>query len=173
MPVPQLEAGQLPQGRWNCTPSEVEAAFVSEGSSREPIWNDWITLTATMRRIVGYLPSVWMSGSFFTDKPVPGDIDCVYLVDTVDFQRALGPRDADSQLLWAIANSRSKGVLGLNVDSYVLEWAPSGGAALSTPVYYKYRGYWDDLWVRVKDPDPRLDSIPRRGYLEVTLDGYR
>lgn len=148
--------------------------YVQAGAPREALWGDWITLTATMRRIVGHLPSAWMSGSFFTSKPTPGDIDCVYVVDIEDFQRAMDRQDADSAILWAIANNRSKDLLGLNVDSFVLEWFPTPGPeAVSPPGYYQWRGYWDDLWVRLKDSNPRLDSIPRRGYLEVTLDGYR
>ena len=60
-------------------------------------------------------------------------------------------------------------------DSYVLEWMPSPGhqRPVGAEPYYGNRGYWDNLWVRVRDSDQRLDSVPRRGYLEVILDGYR
>jgi hypothetical protein len=115
-----------------------------------------------------------MSGSFFTDKTAPQDIDCVYLIDTADLQRVMRGGGPDAQLIWAVANSRAKSLLGLNVDAYILEWAPAPTAQPSSPTsYYETRGYWDDLWVRVRDADPRLDSIPRRGYLEVIVDGYR
>jgi hypothetical protein len=127
VPIPPLQSGQLPEGRWVCTPKEVEAMHVEPGAPREAIWRDWIVLTATVRRIVGRVPSAWMSGSFFTDKPAPGDIDCIYLIDTDDVQRAMLRRDADSALLWTISRSGSKSRLNLNVDSYVLEWAPTPG----------------------------------------------
>lgn len=74
-----------------------------------------------------------------------------------------------------MSRSQVKQTFQLPVDSYVLEWTPTPGPGVPVGArgYLEQRGYWDDLWVRVKDTDDRLDSIPRRGYLEVIVDGYR
>lgn len=165
-------------GRRTCTVAEVEAQFVPSDPSdvRRVIWDQWVDLTNALRSIVGEVAACWLSGSFFTDKPIPGDIDCLYVIDT----SRLAAVSASGQVnhIWFLhcaSRGRVKSAFGLNVDSYVLEWAPTPGPArgVGTGTYLADRGYWDDLWVRVKDPDARLDSIPRRGYLEVILDGYK
>jgi hypothetical protein len=114
-----------------------------------------------------------MSGSFLTNKPDPNDVDCVYVIDHEAWQKGLHTPAAG--FLLAVAQSDVKSLFGLHVDSYVLEWVPTAGAtptAAAQP-YHMARGYWDDLWVRQRDLNPRLDAIPRRGYLEVMLDGYQ
>ncbi|QXT62890.1 hypothetical protein KDB89_14375 [Tessaracoccus palaemonis] len=130
-------------------------------------------LTDTLRSNVGRVPAAWLSGSFLTDKPVPGDLDSVYVVDTADLQASmLDP--LKQRFVTVVAQSSVKKLLNIKVDSYILEWDPTDGPGpTSSPDYYSYRGYWDDLWVRQRDSDPRVDSVPRRGYVEVILDGYR
>lgn len=172
--LPPLRNGVLPHGRWACEPADVEAAFVHGLSpQRQRIWDDWVQLTDTLRSKVGRVAAAWLAGSFLTDKPVPGDLDSVYLVDKVDCQASrLDP--LRQQFVTMVARNEVKQLLNINVDSFILEWDPtSGPARTSSPDYYSNRGYWDDLWVRQRDPDSRLDSIPRRGYVEVILDGYR
>jgi hypothetical protein len=174
--LPPLQAGLLPHGRWVCSPADVEACFVTGlAPERASMWQDWITLTNTLQQVVGHVPAAWLSGSFLTDAAVPGDIDCVYVVDAEDIARASVVSDTNRILLDAMSKSRVKSLFGLNVDSFILSWDPtSGPQPTSDPDYYRFRGYWDDLWVRAKDPkSPRLDAIPRRGYVEVMLDGYR
>ena len=44
--------------------------------------------------------------------------------------------------------------------------------------YYVMRGYWDDWWMRLRNQAGAgqpidLEALPRRGYVEVILDGYR
>jgi len=164
-------------GRWVCTPDEVEAAFVTPDTGvRQAIWEDWKVLHAALRMVVGEIAACWVAGSFVSDKATPGDIDCVWIVDAQRWVQAWNAADPQArQLLFEAAKGYIKPRRNIQVDSYVLEWMPSPGPnpVVGGDSYYGRRGYWDDLWVRVKDPDQRLDSIPRRGYLEVILDGYR
>ena len=174
MALPPLQNGALPHGRWVCEPGDVEAAFVHGlAPERQKIWDDWVQLTDTLRSKVGRVPAAWLSGSFLTDKPVPGDLDSVYVVDVADYQAArLDP--LRQQFVTVVAMNWVKPLLNISVDSFILEWDPTPGPMrTSSPDYYSNRGYWDDLWVRQRDLDPRLESIPRRGYVEVILDGYR
>lgn len=173
MALPPLHNGALPHGRWSCEPADVEAAFVHGlAPERQRIWDDWVMLTDTLRSVVGRVPAAWLSGSFLTDKPVPGDLDSVYVVDTADYQASIS--DPMRQFVAVVARNQVKDVLNVKVDSFILEWDPTPGSdPSSSGSYYRYRGYWDDLWVRQRDLDPRLESIPRRGYVEVILDGYR
>ncbi|TDB90552.1 DHA2 family efflux MFS transporter permease subunit [Actinomadura sp. KC216] len=178
--LPQLVDGQLPPGRWVCTVEEAESIYVmGQPGEREAIWSEWRRLTSALRQLVGEVPACWLSGGFFSAKPDPADIDCVYLVDTVKLQNAatnaatLDPRALS--FLTATATGRIKDAYGMRVDSYILEWTPTLGTdpEPETKQYLEARGYWDDLWSRVHDADGRLDSVPRRGYLEVIIDGYR
>lgn len=178
MALPALDNEFLPHGRWACTPSDVEAMFVTgHGPERSAIWQDWLKALALLKQLVGTVPAAWLSGSFLSSKPIPGDIDSVFVMDATDLQvasQALPPEH------WAVVMALAGGNgarnhLNLNVDSYILEWHPTSTPAATSPeAYYKFRGYWDDLWVRAKDPtDMRLDAVPRRGYVEVMIDGYK
>lgn len=171
MPIPPLSSGSLPMGRWACTEQEVGQAF-TQGTGRGDIWSEWQQLTGALRQVVGGVAAAWLSGSFVTNKPDPGDIDCLYVIDTAHLAAVT---DAQHQaFIDVVTRSRVKARFGLRVDSYILEWAPYQGP--QPPVwangYLQTRGYWDDFWGRIRDPDARLASIPRRGYLEVILDGY-
>lgn len=178
MSAPALAGSSLPMGRWVSTVAEVEATYVPSDPTdqRRIIWDEWTAFTQALRSIVGEVAACWLSGSFFSDKAVPGDIDCLYVIDT----DRLAAVSASGNLshIWFVhvaTKGMAKTVWNVPIDSYVLEWMPSPGH--TTPVgartYLQDRGYWDDLWVRVKDTHDRLDSIPRRGYLEVIVDGYR
>lgn len=177
MSAPALDGGHLPMGRWVCSLSEVETAFVPSDAAdpRRVIWDQWVDLTNALRSIVGEVAACWLSGSFFSDKPVPGDIDCLYVVDTDRLAAVTDSKRMDHiWFVYVATNGKVKDVYGLPIDSYVLEWVPSPGP--TPPVgagrYLAERGYWDDLWVRVKDTDARLDSIPRRGYLEASAQSH-
>ncbi len=66
--------------------------------------------------------------------------------------------------------------VGINLDTYILPWSPQPGPVPSLQEHFDYlylRGYWDDLWGRIKDANPSIEILPRRGYLEVGLDGYQ
>lgn len=177
MGVPSLVDGHLPMGRWVCTPEDVEEAFVaSDKGVRGQIWSDWTMLRDALRSALGELPACWMAGSFLSDKPIPGDIDVVWVVDAVRWSQVFNAADAHLRgFLLNCANNGVKSSYHLNVDSFVLEWMPTPGPdrPVGAEPYYGNRGYWDNLWIRVRDADDRLSSIPRRGYLEVILDGYR
>lgn len=164
-------------GRWVCSPDELKAAFVDPDTGvREAIWADWVMLRDALRSVVGEIAACWIAGSFVSDKATPGDIDCVWIVDAARWVQAWNSADLPvRQFLNDAAKGQIKPQHNIQVDSYVLEWMPSPGPnpVVGGDSYYGNRGYWDSLWVRVKDPDDRLDSIPRRGYLEVILDGYR
>lgn len=173
VPIPTLEAGNVPLGRWACTVEEVENMYVQPGT-REDLWSDWTTLTGALRALVGTVPAAWLSGSFISEKEHPGDIDCLYVIDTDDVLRVMNGGGLDASLLTSMARGQVKHTLGLNVDSYILEWCPTPGPRADAPdSYYLTRGYWDDFWGRLRNSDPRLESLPRRGYLEVVIDGYR
>lgn len=178
MSAPALLDGHIPMGRWVCTLAEAEARYVPADAAdpRRQIWDQWVNLTQALRTVVGEVAACWLSGSFFSGKAVPGDIDCLYVIDT-DRLAAVSAAGDLARIAFVQAATRGgvKSRFGIPVDSFVLEWVPTPGpsAPVSAGEYLGERGYWDDLWVRVKDADSRLDSIPRRGYLEVIIDGYR
>lgn len=174
--IPLLEDGRLPLGRWTATSREVEERFAgpNSGTVRQEIWTEWLRLTEALQDVVGSVPAAWLSGSFFTNKPEPGDVDSVYVVESSSVMAVLRAGGMKAQFLQAVASSRVRATFGLRVDSYVLEWVPT--ASPDRPVhaarYLSDRGYWDDLWSRERSTDLRKDAIPSRGYLEVILDGY-
>lgn len=172
MAIPALSDGRLPLGRWPATIDEVESTFV-EGKSarRRQLWNDWCSLTTALHEAVGTLPAVWLSGSFLTDKPEPGDVDSVYVIE---YRHLLGARvdTRKAQLIEAIAGNEIKKRFELDIDSFVLHWPPRSGTYRVHPEYLESRGYWDDLWSRERRGSDREASVPRRGYLEVIIDGY-
>jgi hypothetical protein len=176
MTTPPLDGGWLPPGRWVCTEEEAKAVYVDgQPGDREDIWLEWQQVTSAVRDVVGEVAACWLSGSFFTDKPDPRDIDCVYIIDSTRLIDAAASDPRHAMFLYQVATSQLKDVHGVRVDSYVLEWMPTPGAEMPEEAkeYLGWRGYWDDLWCRIRDEDARLDSIPRRGYLEVYLDGYK
>ncbi|RZS89888.1 hypothetical protein EV189_1665 [Motilibacter rhizosphaerae] len=178
MTTPALQAGQLPPGRWVADLVAVEATYVPSNPAdvRRQIWEEWRRLTLVLQSVVGSIPACWLSGSFFTDKAVPGDLDCLYIVD-VERLKAVTTRGdpGETNFISIVAANAVKQVFSLRVDSFILEWSPYAGPLPpgTSRQYHEDRGYWDNLWVRVKDQDKRLDSVPRRGYLEVIIDGYR
>ena len=107
MGLPALQGNFLPHGRWACTPADVEAAFVTgHGPERAAIWQDWLTTLAVLKSLVGTVPAAWLSGSFLSAKPVPGDIDSVFLVDAADLRSAhlaLSPQE------WSLVNTLAGG----------------------------------------------------------------
>lgn len=77
---------------------------------------------------------------------------------------------------------RRFGALGTAPDAYLLGWrqliSPDPGHNPDHSFYYVMRGYWDDWWMRLRNQAGAgqpidLEALPRRGYVEVILDGYR
>lgn len=175
--IPEInrDTDALPPGRYHATQSEIEAVFLTSPRRRE-LWQEWQEATALLNSAVE-IATAWLGGSFFTSKEEPGDIDCVYWVDAVHLTN-MAPEDRT--IVEAFAGGGSLEALGFRVDSYLVPWVSNPthiprGPADST--YYRGRGYWDDLWAKMrsgsKNSQPsRLDSHPRRGYVEVTIDGY-
>ena len=176
MPLPALENGVIPHGRWRVTIEEAQASVEWGNSSyRQAIWSEWETLTAALKQAVGTVPACWMGGSFFTDKEQPGDIDCLYLIEDVALERAF--HDPTKKLFVnAILGGRAKN-MGLRVDAYVLPWVAFGGTQpdATAEEAMQLRGYWDYFWSKMRPVpgDPRSGALPRRGYLEVILDDFR
>lgn len=167
----------LPLGRWPATTSDLKAfADLPDSVHRTRLLNDWRTVTAAVQDAVGALPACWLSGSFFTTKDQPGDIDCVYLVSHDALAAArLDPERA--KFLQAVTGHGARETFDLLVDVYFLDWWPRPGTYRGSDDrrtgYLEDRGYWDDLWSRSKDGDPKTSRLPRRGYLEVILDGFQ
>ncbi|KUG54981.1 hypothetical protein AVL60_01190 [Kocuria palustris] len=109
-------------------------------------------------------------------KDEPDDIDCVYLIDVERAQ--VHPGSQAEKLLSVVSNNQTRDVLRLRIDSFVIPWRPfHGQPSPEAAAYLKQRGYWDDFWGRTRAADDspqelRLSSTPRRGYLEVMIDGY-
>lgn len=134
-------------------------------------------LLVLVRKVVPVC-AVWVSGSFLTDKEAPSDIDVVLLIDE-DHVEAL-PADGARHLvtrqgLVALAHRRN-----FQIDAFVINWRarPSPRTTPADDAYLRTRGYWDDFWLRSrtqpKSEAPTRDSaIPRRGYVEVIVDGYK
>lgn len=170
----------LPVGRFPCEVDEVRAAFVDAypTSSRRPkVWDDWLQATALLQLHVP-VKVAWLGGSFFTGKLEPDDIDSVYWAEDCDIDAAAA-NPVSAQIITMFQRQLLK-AQGVQVDSFLLPWRSNPEAFSRGPLdvqHYRDRGYWDDLWCRMRSgpkgsPHVRLDSIPRRGYLEVNLDGF-
>src|SRR5262249_43687504 len=143
VPVPALTSdGLVPHGRWCVTLSEIEAAFVTgQAEPRPSIWAEFGTATAALQSIT-HVAALWLSGSFFTSKPDPGDIDCVYIVD--DRSKPTNPQE--SALFDLFTGGRLRQVTKLRVDSYVLPWVyrPGVEVDVASQIPLMWRGYWSD-----------------------------
>lgn len=176
--IPACSETGLPLGRWPATPSDLAAfAAMPDATHRRRLLDDWTTLTDAVRDAVGgNLPACWLSGSFFTTKERPGDIDCVYIVGRDDLVAARQDPDR-ARFLQGVTGHGARDNFGLLVDVYFLDWWPRPGTFRGSDDrrrgYLEDRGYWDDLWSRNKDGDAKTSRLPRRGYLEVILDGFR
>lgn len=174
---PPLVDGQLASGRWACGRLDAEAfAALPDARHRSALWEEWVRLTDAMRDAVGEVAAAWLSGSYFTDKEQPGDIDCVYVIRHERLAEARADM-ATAQFLQSVIGPGARQVFGLRVDTYFLDWWPRPGVKRGSDDrrrgYLEDRGYWDDLWSRTRDTDLKIDAVPQRGYLEVILDGYR
>lgn len=166
------EYKHLPLGRWSCTETDIVRAFdVTRDQRRIELWDGWKQHLELVRSTVGTVAACWLSGTFFTSKAHPGDIDCVYIVPAEQY------RQLNQQQLqqWQFAFA-GKAAHGLDLDAFPLLWDPHPGAVVDTQgssEYVYYRGYWDDLWSRMRGPNRSPDPRPRRGFVEVIVDGYQ
>lgn len=182
--IPAFENGasSLVLGRHTATLQDVRDRFVDHGAfaasaTRAGIWSEWEQATSLLRTVLP-VAQVWLAGSFITTKLDPGDIDCLYWLDADEVSRVSDP--GDRNVLGQFATPTALQSQGLRVDSYVVVWRSIPTPALADAYdlnYYRDRGHWDDWWQRERSgpkgaPAVRADSIQRRGYLEVTLDGF-
>jgi len=183
MLIPLLDSatGALPVGRYQASVDELHSTFV-EGKApvREKVWNDWQQATAFLRRHVP-VAAAWLGGSFFTNKDEPDDIDCVYWVDYMDLNAARFNAESARVIEIFAGQRKLRDLVGLQVDTFVVAWfcCPDVSQAMpDTRSYWQSRGQWDDFWSRMRTgtkgaPAVRDDALPRRGYLEVTFDGFK
>ena len=183
--IPALEpSGMLPLGRYPATAGEIVNRYVhapefAASATRPEVWRHWVEATDRLRALLPVC-AAWLGGSFLTGGQDPDDVDAVYLIDTREAfnLRLHDPRGSQVLAVYAMGKELRRRT-GLRVDTFVLEWPlhPSPQRhALWGEQYFADRGYWDDFWQRVRTgPKGTLhveDALPRRGYLEVILDGW-
>jgi len=176
MTIPTPGALGLPLGRWIAVPADLdELTKIGDEDHRRALVSEWRTLTDAVRSAVGRVPACWLGGSFFTTKERPSDLDCVYVLHHDDLQAAQSDPEK-AQFLAAIVGKGARENFGLRVDTYYLDWWPRPGTLRGSEErrsgYLQDRGYWDDLWSRSREGELAEQKLPRRGYLEVIVDGY-
>jgi hypothetical protein len=95
--VPKLVDGCLPEGIHVCTLQEVIAAFGVTSAKRRDLADrlrDYVSAAARS----GLIQSIYLAGSFVTDKREPGDID-VLVVLKPDFDASKPLRAIDEQVI--------------------------------------------------------------------------
>lgn len=176
-------ASAMTVGRYHATEQEVHQRFVADpqfaaSSTRAALWDEWKQASDLLRNAVP-VAHVWLAGSFTTSKLDPNDIDCLFWLDHEKVAALTDPAARNVVSVFATPNAL-KTATGLRIDSYVSMWRPIPLPAAADVVdlgYYQNRGHWDDFWQRQRvstlgAAPTREDSIQRRGYLEVTLDGF-
>ncbi|MGP9034570.1 DUF6932 family protein [Glutamicibacter nicotianae] len=139
------------------------------------IWGHFIRATEMLRSSID-VAAVWIGGSFITNKPDPNDVDAVYILNENKYS------NLDVSGKQRVAGFGTDGWLferSIRVDSHILGWRPHAELDHRNPAQHEYlksRGYWDDFLQRYaedkKSPLTEASAIPKRGYLEVILDGY-
>ena len=177
--IPELGPhGALPLGRYLCELDEIESRFVTHqdfaaSSTRPGIWQDLLDVLAFLSVKRVRVAALWVAGGYTTTKIDPADIDVCVVVDA----QRLASQGALPFVSQLVSGQKAA---GLKVDAFVVPWwpveLPTRGLSADVDLYNWYRGYWDDHWQRDspnRPPTTRDDALPRRGYLEVILDGYR
>jgi len=180
--IPELlpHSGSLPVGRYSSNLEDFERRFVrhpefSSSETRSRIWNDFLSALTLLKSALP-VASVWVAGSFTTSKIDPSDIDCLFVVDISEIQKVTND-EPKAKVVQEFANAGSLKSVGLLVDNYFIAWHPVMVPAAQSEDernYYRIRGYWDDWWQRSRQPDQMSisNAFPRRGYLEVIVDGF-
>ena len=182
MVLPQLDGLSIPPGRFRASLEEVattwlDAPEIGHSTTRRLIWDHWMEAKERLRDAVP-VAMVWLSGSFLSPKPDPDDLDCVWVID--ETLLAVARMEPDRKRLIGLFADNQLKTVGMRVDSFVLAWRRRPEIAPRDQRDHEYlhsRGYWDDFWQRTrtgtKGAEPhRDDALPRRGYLEVVLDGF-
>jgi hypothetical protein len=177
--------GLLPLGRYLCDLDELEAEFVDDAqfagsSTRGEIFTHLLAVIEMFKEFsADLIESIWIGGSFVTDKPDPDDIDCLFVLNGAVFDGLSNSKRQNVQKFNRKGMVRDK--LSLRVETFILvrvafanPWE-RGGVHPDAAPYTQVRGAWDDWWLRVRtgegpDDPPRIESAePKRGYLEVLL----
>lgn len=183
LPALDEQSGLLPLGRFGASLEDIKAQYVdaprfSASTSRREIWQHFESATEGIRSVVPVI-CVWVGGSFLTDKMDPDDIDLVYWCEDAHVDQVTDPRAR--MILQLFAGNQVRQETGLRVDTRYCRWHVFAEADRSASVehlaYAQQRGYWDDFWMRKRSGEKhaqpqRADALPRRGYFEVTLDGF-
>lgn len=179
--IPQrLPEGVPPLGRHTVSLDDVQGAYVRapvfrDNERREMIWSNFLSATARLRRAVP-INAVMIGGSFTTWKQMPSDIDVVFVLDKRHLAKLSDVND--KKMLTSFSSGGNKRLRGWGIDSYTLDWEAIPRTTKDNPAHRDYlvsRGYWDDWLQRShgKDEEPNMGhAVPRRGYLEVIIDGY-
>lgn len=171
-------AGNLPRGRWFFSLADAEARFVTAsefaGSCRRSmLWANLQTAIAAIHTLKVRIPSLFLGGSFSTHKLDPDDIDVTFIVDNSVIR---------NPQTWGRLEGYVGGLekIGLGVQGFLLPWGANGAEwELNQNLgYLAGRGKWDDWWQRdvpklQRNSPVRSHSLPKRGYVEVEVDGYR
>lgn len=167
---------RLPHGRHVCSIEEVQREFVQAprfalSTRREAVWNDFLMLIQLLKRRKVDVPAAFIGGTFVTGKIDPDDVDGSLIIDATSI------RDSDTLGIIdrIVSNAKSK---GLQVDGFIILWDAQPDESQVSRTYLESRGKWDDWWQRDVEKHERSipvreHSIPKRGYLEVIIDGYR
>lgn len=156
----------------------VQATIFAPSTTRGPIWSDYLRAHITLDQAIPVL-AAWVGGSFTTGKVDPDDIDVLWIVDGRRYP-TLTPAQAQVVSVFGQGKVLHQ-MTGARVDTYVLPWEPIPVPDVRANAQHRHlaatHGYWDDLWLRmIQGPKaaPRTvdDTIPRRGYLEVTYRDY-
>lgn len=161
----------LPPGRYLMTREDLSTLW-GFNSHRQEIIDGGFTFVDTLKNVVP-VRSVWISGSLLTSKDYPNDFDVTLIVDFDEIQRRA------AMLLNHDSLEKLGSSLGVSVDPYLLPWRPRLTARIETQADHdmlRERGYWDDWWLRRRGRDNGEEeyvvATPRRGYVEVMVDGY-
>lgn len=174
------EHGLLPAGRYRATREEVHARFVAgRGERRTTLWDHWELATTVLNQQVP-INAAWLHGTFFSDADQPQPVQCLYWVEDLELGKArLDP--VSGPLLRACSKpGQVHRVVGVQVDTQLVPWHCRPDPQEPDDYYAPYlqrRGMVDDLLQRIAAGPAgaartRLDALPRRGYLEVIIDGY-
>lgn len=170
---PFNDEGNLPQGRWVSDLDEVYTALVeapafeSSSTRRECFEQLEKFLALAGKRFT--IPAIFLGGTFVTAKIDPSDADFSALLDVSGFAD-MDPRYDVVKNLFLNGRARLH-----RCDPYWIPWRPSWTQADGD--YARARGSWDDWWQRdvpksSRGLELREHGMPRRGYLEVIVDGY-
>ena len=180
--IPELssEHGLLPAGRYRTTREEIHARVVTgRGARRAKLWGDWELATTLLGQHIP-INAAWLHGTFFSDVPDPQRVQCLYWAEDLELGKArLNP--VSGPLLRGFSKpGQVHKIVGVEVDTQLVPWHCQPDPQDPDdyyPAYLQRRGMLDDLLQRVASGPlgatrTRLDALPRRGYLEVIIDGY-